>query len=102
MVLGVFLLALPLYVFYRFQTPLIRSSAIAAVRMVVQMALIGVYLQYLFLWNNPWINILWVVAMVAVASFTALRRTHLQWRAALLPTAAGFFASSMVVGLYFL
>ena len=41
MVLGVFLLALPLYVFYRFQTPLIRSSAIAAVRMVVQMALIG-------------------------------------------------------------
>ena len=102
MVLGVFLLALPLYVFYRFQTPLIRSSAIAAVRMVVQMALIGVYLQYLFLWNNPWINILWVVAMVAVASFTALRRTHLQWRTALLPTAAGFFASSMVVGLYFL
>lgn len=102
MVLGILLLALPIYVFYRFQTPLIRSTAIAATRMVVQMALIGIYLQYLFAWNNAWINILWMLVMVAVASFTALRRTHLHWRMALLPTAAGFFASSMVVGLYFL
>lgn len=102
MVLGILLLALPIYVFYRFQTPLIRSTAIAATRMVVQMALIGIYLQYLFAWNNAWINILWVLVMVAVASFTALRRTHLHWRMALLPTAAGFFASSMAVGLYFL
>lgn len=102
MVLGILLLALPIYVFYRFQTPLIRSTAIAATRMVVQMALIGIYLQYLFAWNNAWINILWVLVMVAVASFTALRRTHLHWRMALLPTAAGFFAASMVVGLYFL
>ena len=102
MVLGFLLLALPLYVFYRFETRLIRSTVIAAVRMVVQMAIIGLYLKYLFQWNSPWINIVWVMAMVAVASFTALRRTRLHWQTALLPIAAGFFSSAMVVGLYFL
>ena len=102
MVLGLLLLALPVYVFYKFQTPLIRSTAIAALRMVAQMSLIGIYLQYLFTWNSALINILWVIVMVGVASFTSLRRTNLRWKIALLPTAAGFFASSMVVGLYFL
>ena len=102
MVVGLLLTAVPLYVFYRLKTPLLSQAAIALVRMTVQMALIGVYLHYLFTWNNAWINILWVVVMVIVASFTALKRTRLRWQTALLPLAAGFFCSAMVVGLYFL
>ena len=88
MVVGLLLTAVPLYVFYRLKTPLLSQAAIALVRMTVQMALIGVYLHYLFTWNNAWINILWVVVMVIVASFTALKRTRLRWQTALLPLAA--------------
>ena len=102
MVVGLLLTAVPLYVFYRLKTPLLSQAAIALVRMTVQMALIGVYLHYLFTWNNAWINILWVVVMVIVASFTALKRTRLRWQTALLPLAAGFFCSAVVVGLYLL
>ena len=102
MLLGLLLLALPLYVFHRLQTKLIRSTVVSVARMLIQMALIGLYLQYLFTWNSPWINILWVMAMVAVASSTALHRSRLRWKTALMPICAGFFASAMLVGLYFL
>ena len=102
LMVGLMLMAVPFYVFYRFRMKLVASTAVALARMLVQMTLIGVYLKYLFEWNNAWVNILWVVVMVAVASFTALRRTRLRWQTALLPVAAGFFCSSMVVGLYFL
>ena len=100
MVVGLLLVAAPLYAFYRFKTNLIRSSLVSLARMIVQMSLIGIYLQYLFTWNNAWINIAWVAVMVMVAASTAIRRTHLRWQTALLPVAGGFFTASMLVGLF--
>ena len=102
MVVGMLLVAAPLYVFYRFKTNLIRSSIVSLARMIVQMSLIGIYLQYLFTWNNALINIAWVAVMVVVAASTAIRRTHLRWQTALLPVAGGFFTASMLVGMFFL
>ena len=58
MILGLLLMLLPLYFFFRFKTGQIISTLIATARMVVQLFLIGLYLKYLFLWNNPFINIL--------------------------------------------
>lgn len=102
MVVGMLLLALPLYFFHRFGVRLIGSTLMAAARMVVQLFLIGLYMQYLFEWNNTWINILWVMMMVLVASFTAARRTRLRRRIILLPLVAGLLGAALVVGLYFL
>lgn len=102
MVVGLLLLCLPVLFFRLYGVGLIRSTIIAATRMVVQLFLIGLYLKYLFEWNNPWINILWVVFMVLVASFTASNRARLKLRVAFLPLCVGLFASALVVGLYFL
>lgn len=102
MVLGLLLLAIPLYFFHRFGVRLIKSTVIATVRMVVQMMLIGLYLKYLFEWNNPWINMLWVLVMVLVASFTAAHRTRVRRRVIVLPLSVGLLSSALVVGLYFL
>lgn len=102
LVIGLLLMALPLYLFYRFGARLVRSTVVALVRMVVQMLLIGLYLKYLFLWNNPWVNILWVLVMVLVASYTAAHRTRLRRTMFLLPLATGFFVSALLTGLYFL
>ena len=70
--------------------------------MIVQLFLIGIYLKYLFLWDNPWINFLWVFIMVFVATETALSRTRLKRRILMIPLAIGFLASAILVGLYFL
>ena len=77
MAVGLLLMGIPLYIFWRFGVKLVNSTVVATVRMVVQLFLIGLYLKYLFIWNSAWINLLWVAVMVGVASFTATNRTHL-------------------------
>ena len=71
MAVGLLLMALPVYFFHRLGARLIQSTAIATVRMVVQLFLIGLYLRYLFEWNSPLVNFAWVLIMVLVATFTA-------------------------------
>lgn len=100
--IGMLLLLIPIYIFHRFHTGLMRATLVGALRMVVQLFLIGMYLRYLFLWDNPWINFLWVIIMVLVASETALSRTRLKRSLLMLPIAVGFLASAVLVGLYFL
>ena len=99
---GLLLLAMPIYFFHRLGVRLVRSTVIAAVRMVVQLFLIGLYLKYLFEWNDPWINLAWVALIVLVASFTVAQRTRLRFGFAVVPLFGGFCGSAMVVGLYFL
>lgn len=74
----------------------------ATTRMVVQLFLIGLYLKYLFLWNSPLINILWVMVMVVVAAFTAAKRTRLKLKTILIPLSVAFMGAALLVGLYFL
>lgn len=100
--IGMLLLLIPLYFFHRFSTGLVRPTVVGALRMVVQLFLIGMYLKYLFLWDNPWINFLWVFIMVFVATETALSRTRLKRSILMLPLIVGFLASAILVGLYFL
>lgn len=100
--IGMLLLLIPIYIFYRFRTGLMRPTIVGALRMVVQLFLIGVYLRYLFLWDNPWINFLWVVIMVFVAAETAISRTQLKRGLLMIPLVVGFLSSAVLVGLYFL
>ena len=100
--IGMLLLLVPIYFFHRFKTGLVRPTIVGAVRMVVQLFLIGIYLRYLFLWDNPWINFLWVFIMVYVATETALSRTHLKRGILMLPLIVGFLTSAILIGLYFL
>lgn len=100
--LGLLLLLIPLYYLWKYKTGLVKATAIGALRMIVQLFLVGMYLKYLFIWNKPWINFIWVVLMVFVASFTAIKRTQLKPSILLLPISIGFLVSVTVVGLYFI
>ncbi len=99
---GLLLLLVPIYYLWRYETGLLKGFCIAAVRMVVQMLFIGVYLRYLFEWNNPWVNLLWVVIMVFIAAQTAVTRTKVKRGVLMMPLVVGFVVASMLVGLYFL
>src|SRR5574344_2342587 len=102
LIIGLLLLAIPVYFFRLYKVKLVNSTLLAAFRMVVQLFLIGLYLKYLFIWNNPWINFLWVIIMVVIASLTATRRTGLKRSVLFIPVSVGFLATAVVVGLYFL
>ena len=99
---GLLLMAIPLYAFHYFRVGQVLSTLIATVRMVVQLSLIGIYLKYLFLWNNLWLNLLWVLVMVVVAASTITSRTRLRFLTIFFPLVSSLLASALVVGLYFL
>ena len=100
--IGLLLLAIPFFYLWKFKTGLLKPALIGTVRMIIQLFFIGMYLKYLFLWNNPWINFLWVIIMIFVAGQTALVRTQLKHRILLIPITVGFLCSVVLVGLYFI
>ena len=82
---GLLLLLIPVYFLWRFKTGLLKPILIGAVRMIIQLFFIGVYLRFLFEWNNPFINFLWVIIMVGVAAETAVTRTRLKRHILMIP-----------------
>lgn len=102
LLLGLLLLSIPIYFLKKYNTSLVRSTLVGTVRMCIQLFLIGFYLRYLFEWNNPLVNGLWVVMMVVVAAYTAVSRMNLKKRVMLLPVAVGFLFTAIVIGFYFL
>ena len=99
---GLLLLAIPFFYLWKFKTGLLKPAVIDTLRMIIQLFFIGIYLKYLFLWNNPWINFLWVIIMVFVAGQTALVRTQLKRSVLLIPITVGFLCSVVLVGIYFI
>ncbi len=99
---GLLLMAIPVYFLWKYNTGIVKSTVTAVARMVLQMFLVGLYLKYLFIWDNPWLNTAWVVIMVFVATETSLTRTRLKRKVMMLPLLIGFFVASVTIGLYFL
>ena len=99
---GLLLLLLPLFYLWKFKTGLVHATIVGTARMIIQLFFIGVYLKYLFQWNNPLINSLWVLVMILVASHTALARTGIKWQYLLMPISVGFLCSAVCVGMYFI
>lgn len=100
--IGLLLLLIPLFYIWKFKTGLLQATLVGTVRMIVQLFFIGIYLKYLFLWNNPWINFLWVIVMIFVASQTALSRTGLKQKILFIPISIGFLCSVVCIGMYFI
>lgn len=102
LLVGMFLLLIPIFYIWYYETKLLKAICIGAVRMVVQMLFIGVYLRYLFEWDNPVINSVWVFIMVYIASETALTRTRVKRSVLMMPLVIGFVVAGVLIGLYFL
>lgn len=100
--IGLLLLLIPLFYLWKFKTGLLWVTVIGIARMIVQLFFIGIYLKYLFLWNNPWINFLWVIIMIFVAAQTALARTQLKRKVLFIPISVGFLCSVICIGMYFI
>jgi putative ABC transport system permease protein len=79
------LLIIPLGIFLWFRIPLLNRTLVAIFRMTAQLLFVGLYLQVVFRWNNPWINGLWLMVMIVVADLSIIRGSDLRARKFLLP-----------------
>ena len=101
--LGYGLLIFPMAVFLWHGVPLLGDTFMGVLRMTVQLLFIGFYLQYVFRWNNPWLNIGWIAVMVLVADASIVRGCGLRARIFLLPLSLsllmGVLAPLLTLGL---
>lgn len=67
------LLIIPLGLMLWLHIPMIGKALVSIVRMTLQLAFVGLYLQVVFKINSPWLNSLWLVVMVGVADFSIIR-----------------------------
>jgi putative ABC transport system permease protein len=95
------LMAIPLGIFLAFGVKMARDSLVSLARMVGQLTLVGVFLEYLFDLNNGWVNLAWVTAMIVFAAFSVIGSSKLSRRRFILPTLASFTLSTLSVLLYF-
>jgi putative ABC transport system permease protein len=79
---GIFYLALlivpTLYINYLLDIQMNKKIVISVVRMIVQLSLVGFYLQYIFKINNKFLNVLYILIMMFVASISISNSTKLK------------------------
>ena len=90
---AVLFLLLMAFVFYRLDGRLLRQSAVVVGRVVAVLLVLGGCLHYVFLWNNAWLNVLWVVLASCLAAAAYCRRRWL-----VVPVLTGALPVSLVAG----
>ena len=95
------LLIIPLGAMLWIQVPIVGKTLVAIVRMTVQLAFVGLYLQVVFKLNNPWVNLLWLMAMVTVADFSVIRGVGLRLRPFLVPLFVALVIGTAIPLLFF-
>lgn len=99
---GYGLFIIPLGILLWAKVPLVSKMLIGAVRMTVQLLLVGFYLQVVFKLNNPWLNVAWVLVMIGVADVSIIRGANLRFQKLALPLFVALLIGIAVPLLYFL
>jgi len=95
------LLAFPLAIMLWYRIPMIGETAIALVRMTVQLIFVGLYLQVIFELNILWLSAAWLLVMVTVADVSIVRSCSLRLRPIALPLLAALAAGTAIPLLLF-
>lgn len=102
LLVGLLLMLVPLWYLHRYGTGLVSPTLSATARMIVQLYLVGLYLEYLFRWDIWWVNLAWGLVMVGVATGTAASRTQLRPSVLLMPLGVAFAVTALLISAYFL
>lgn len=101
--IGFLILILPGYILWKYKTGLNQKLLTASLRMVLQLLFVGYYLEYLFEYDNAWVNAAWITVMVIVADFATADRSELRRTARILiPIFFATFLGIVVIDLFFL
>lgn len=101
--IGFGILIIPALILWKYRTGLLNKMGIAVVRMTLQLIFVGYYLEYLFEYDNPWLNIAWIIIMVVVADFATIDRSELKRNKNLIISLfVATFLGIIVIDLFFL
>ena len=95
LILALLLLVVPAYAFWRFDRRMLRQSATVLARVTTVLLILAVCFYYLFQWNSPWMNILWVLLSGGVSAAVYCRKRWLY-----IPIYISMVVCTLVVGLF--
>ena len=95
-----FLLGIPILLSLKYGFGIIKPLLFAVFRMCIQLILIGIFLKYLFHWNNSLINVCWIIVMVTVAVFSVLKDSALKIKKVFFPVFISFLITIFSVVVY--
>ncbi len=101
LVMAYLLLLIPLGIIIWQRVPLVGRVMLGALRMTIQLLLVGLYLQVVFKLDSPWLNAVWVLAMIGVADVSIVRGCGLRLRVFALPLAPALLLGTAVPMLWF-
>lgn len=96
------ILAIPIVFFLYFRVKIISDVLISVIRMIGQLMLVAVYLEWIFKMNNAWINLFWVLVMIFVGIFTTIGRVRLRWKEFIIPFFIAGLSSVTIIDSFFL
>ncbi|MBY6186439.1 ABC transporter permease [Marinobacter hydrocarbonoclasticus] len=97
------ILVIPLWINQRFELGQGRNTLTAFVRMTAQLALVGLYLKFVFSHDNLALNLAWLAIMTLVGASAILGNSQMRHRKLVLPVLAGLVLSLLpVLGLLLL
>ncbi len=96
---GLLVIPLALSVFMRLG--IVKQLLISAGRMTGQLFLVAILLIYLFRWDNPLLNVAWVIVMMFFACLSAMVNSKLAFRRFFVPVFLAYFVSTGLVLLFF-
>jgi len=99
---GFIILIIPVSFFLYYRIKLIKDIFIAVIRMVIQLGLIALYLEWIFNLNSAWLNSLWVLFMIAVGVHTSINRIGLNWKYFVFPLFIAGLTSVIILDVFFL
>lgn len=91
------LLIIPTIISIIYKLKIIKSMLIAVLRMTVQLTLVGLYLEFIFRYDNLWLNLAWVLIMITTAGVTVIRNANLKIRPFLPIIFIGLVTGSMAI-----
>ncbi len=92
--LGYLMLIAPIAIALWVGAPLFQPLIVSVLRMTVQLLFIGFYLQWVFEWNQWWLNLLWLLVMAAVADASVVSGCGVKARRFAAPLFLGLLAGT--------
>lgn len=99
-VLGLLLLALPLYILYVFDPRTMRRLVASFGTMAASVIASGAALYVVVKWNNTALTILSGMVMAVLSAVLVIRKSRLRIPALIIPVASGMLVSVFIIGLY--
>lgn len=76
-----------------FRVSLVKKSVTSIGRMIIQLFLVGIYLEYIFKFNNWAVNFIYILLMITVASISTIDMVELSYKKLIFPLFCSIFLS---------